>query len=68
MKKILISILFILFYSSCDMTVEEITSSQSEKIGETTILFLNQKEGFEYIMKSSFVETMGLMDFSIRMI
>ena len=49
------------------MNVEEITKSQTENIGSKTILFLNGKEGFNYIMKSSFVSTMGLMDFSIRM-
>ncbi len=49
------------------MTFEEIIHSQSEKIGKTTIKFLNHTEGFHYIMNSSFVDTMGLMDFSIRL-
>ncbi len=67
MEKPCIFLILILIYCSCDMTVEEITTSQIEKIGNTSVKFVNHQEGFEYIMNSTFVDTMGLMDFSIRL-
>lgn len=67
MKRASSILLLILIHYSCDMNVEEITNSQNEKIGNTTIQFLNHQEGFEYIMNSSFVDTMSLMDYSIRL-
>ncbi len=49
------------------MENEKIIENHSVRIGETEVLFLNRNNGFEYMRKSSFVNNLSLMDFSVRM-
>ena len=46
---------------------EKIIENHSIRIGKTEVLFLNNKNGFEYLRNSSFVKGLSLMDFSVRM-
>lgn len=45
----------------------EIKTTESVEIAEVEVKFLNAAEGYDYLIKSRFVEKMGKLDFSIRM-
>ena len=66
-KLLALSITLILIVFACQMGNEKIVENQSARIGDTEVLFLNRYNGFEYLMNSSFVNSLSLMDFSVRM-
>lgn len=45
----------------------EIHKTETRKAADIEIKFLNASDGYDYLMKSRFIEKMGKMDFSIRM-
>lgn len=67
MKRSAYFFLFLIFQLSCNMLETEIKKAESFNAAGIEIQLLNATDGYDYLMKSRFIEKMGKMDFSIRM-
>ncbi len=67
MKRVAYLFLFLICQLSCNMLETEIKKTETIKAAGIEIQFLNATDGYDYLMKSRFIEKMGKMDFSIRM-
>jgi len=62
-----IFLLFLITQLSCNMLETKIEKTETLNAAGIEIKFLNATDGYDYLIKSRFIEKMGKMDFSIRM-